>query len=131
MYSALDLRPLTLWHPTLIRVLRPSMPVEGVGRCCELLIGTEAWRDGEGVSGVQPGPLGPGDCHSKNELGIGRGVLCRRSESSRELPWLVMVDGGPSLSFAVVVGKMVVAGVAVSGEAYHCRHREVSWMDKE
>ena len=56
MYSVLDLRPLTLWHPTLIRVLRPSMPVEGAGRCCKLSIGTEAWR----VIGVPPGPLGLG-----------------------------------------------------------------------
>ena len=91
MYSVLDLMPLTLWHPTLIRALCPSMPVEGAGRCCKLSIGTEAWRDEEGVSGVPPGPLG---------LGVST------SESSRELSWLFKVGGGSSLSFAVVVGEL-------------------------
>ena len=28
---SVGLRPLTLCHPTLIRFLRPSMPVEGAG----------------------------------------------------------------------------------------------------
>ena len=60
MYLVLVLRPLTLWHPTLVRVLHPSMCVEGAGRCRKLSIGTEAWRDREGVRGAQPGPVGLG-----------------------------------------------------------------------
>ena len=52
----LVLSPLTLCHPTLIRVLRPSMPVEGGEGCCKLLVVTEAWRDGGLASGVPPGP---------------------------------------------------------------------------
>ena len=39
-----------------MRVLRPSMPVEGAEGCCKLLVATEVWADGGLASGVSPGP---------------------------------------------------------------------------
>ena len=56
VYAVLVLSPLTLWHPTLMRILCPSMPVEGAEGCCKLLVVKEAWTDGGLAIGVPPGP---------------------------------------------------------------------------
>ena len=44
-------------------------------------------------------------------------MLCRRSESSRELSWLFRLGEGLSLSFAVAVGELIEADVAASRQA--------------
>ena len=128
VYAVLVLSPLTLWHPTLIRVLCPSMPVEGAEGCCKLLVATEAWRDGGLASGVPAGPpvleasrRGRGGAvlrKKKKKIGGGqggRGVLGRRSEFSGELLGLSGVSEGSLFSSEAVVVELAVAGVTTSG----------------
>ena len=93
--------------------LRPPMPVEGAEGCCKFLVATEAWKNGGVASGVPPGSL-RGDSPPKRELEVGRGVLCRRSESSREPLGLFGVSEGSHFSSKVVMGELAVMGVATS-----------------
>ena len=61
------------------------MPAEGAGRCCELSVRTESWRDGEGGSGVPPSPLGlgvSGGTALLNRSWALAGGCCARGESS-------------------------------------------------
>ena len=55
-----------------------------------------------------------GDSPPKKKLEVGRGVLGRRSESSKEPLGLFGVSGGSLFSSMFVMGELAVTGVATS-----------------